>query len=74
MISAIFTALGSAVTNFSTVMIGLFESLIAIFYASPDGVAPKVITNVGSLAIVGFGVALVFFGFRFVFRLIHLRG
>ena len=68
MISAIFGSLGTAVSGFSTIIVSLFESLVGIFY---DGTA---ITDVGSLAIVGFGVSLVFFGFRFVFRLIHLRG
>ncbi len=70
MIASVFTGLGSVVTAFTTVIVSLFEGLIDIFYDS----TATALTDVGNLVLCAFGISLVFFAFRFIFRLIHLRG
>lgn len=68
MLTAFFATVTQSVTSFIGVVTGLFEGLIAIFY---DGTA---ITDVGTLVFAAFGIGLVWFGFRFVLRLVHMRG
>lgn len=68
MISAIFTAIGSAMTAFVGVLGNAWNSLIALFYDSTNG-----LTDVGTLLLIAAGVSLVWGGFYFIRSLIRVR-
>ena len=68
MISAIFTAIGNAVTSFAGVLGNGFTSLLAIFYNSTDGLTP-----VGLLMLIGAGIGIVYWAFALVRSLISAR-
>lgn len=68
MISAIFTTIASVMTAFVGVLGTAWNSLIALFYSSTDG-----ITDVGMLLLITAGVGLVWGGFYFIRSLIRVR-
>lgn len=68
MIQAIFQAVTQAVTGFAGSLAEAFTSIMAIVWAE------NTLTTFGILLTIGFGVSLVYFAVRYVFRLISLRG
>lgn len=69
MVTAIFEAIGTAITQFATILGNGFSGVLSIFYNATDG-----LTSVGTLSLIGVGVGLVYWAFRLVRNLIHLRG
>lgn len=72
MITALFTEIGNVITAFAGVIGNGFESLLAIFWDSTASTPG--FTLVGILSLVGVGMALVYWAFRLIRNLIHLRG
>lgn len=72
MVSAIFESIGSTITAFAGILGNGFTAMLSIFYDS-SSTTPG-LTPVGVLSLIGVGVALVYWAFRLVRRLIHLRG
>lgn len=69
MVAHIFGAIGDAITAFAGVLGNGFTSLLAIFYDATSG-----LTAVGTLALIGVGVGIVYWAFRLVRNLISVRG
>lgn len=67
MITAIFQAVGQAITAFGGVIGSGFASAIALFW---DGTA---LTDTGTLMLISLGVALVWFAVSLIMRLIRPR-
>lgn len=67
MIAAIFEAVTQAVTGFAGAIASAFTSIMSIVWAENS------LTTFGILLTIGFGVSLVYFAVRYVFRLISLR-
>ena len=67
MISAIFQAIGSAITAFGGVIGNGFASAVALFW---DGTA---LTDTGTLMLIGAGVGLVWFAVTLIMRLVRPR-
>lgn len=67
MISAIFQAIGTVITQFAQVIGNGFSSLVSIFYDSEG------LTLVGTLAIIGAGVGLVYWAFGLIRNFIAIR-
>lgn len=67
MISAIFGTIGDTVSAMTLVVVDLFEALVGIFY---DGTN---ITLLGTLALIGAGVGLVYWAFGTVRGLFNVR-
>ena len=69
MITDIFSTIGDVVVAMTDVIVSLFESLVAIFYDSTAGD----ITLLGTLALIGAGVGLVYWAFGTVRGLFNVR-
>ena len=67
MIEAIFSAIGTTITQFAGVLGNGFSSLLAIFYTN------NAVTEIGLLVLIGLGVAIVWLCFRLVMRLFSVR-
>lgn len=72
MVAAIFQSIGDAITSFAGILGNGFTAMLQIFYDS-NATNPG-LTPVGVLSLIGVGVGLVYWAFRLVRRLIHLRG
>lgn len=67
MVSAIFTAIGNAMTAFVGILGNAFNGVVALFW---DGTA---LTDVGIILLIAGGVALVWGAFYFIRSLIRVR-
>lgn len=67
MISAIFQAVGQAITAFGGVIGNGFASAVALFW---DGTA---LTDAGTLMLIGLGITLVWFAVSLIMRLLRPR-
>ena len=67
MVSAIFTAIGNAMTSFVGILGNGFSGLVSLFW---DGTA---LTEVGILLLISAGVSLIWGGFMFIRSLIRVR-
>ena len=70
MIEAIFGAIGDAITSFAGILGNGFQSILDIFFDSEAGYSP---TPVGTLALIGVGIGLVFWAYRLVRGLMRVR-
>lgn len=74
MISQIFQVLGEISAGFSTLVVQLFSAVVAIFYTAPSGSdTTGSLTIVGTLALIGAGVGLVMWAFRYIRSLIRVK-
>lgn len=73
MVSGIFQVLGEIVSAFAALVVDLFEAVVSIFYTAGTGSDPGQLTIVGTLALIGAGVGLVMWGFRFIRSLIRVK-
>ena len=71
MVQAIFQTIGEVITNFAQILGNGFQSLVSIFYTTGEGGG---LTLVGTLSLVGLGIAIVYWAFRLVRSLMHARG
>lgn len=71
MVAELFTTIGSVITNFAQVLGNGFQSLVGIFYTTGENGG---LTLVGTLCLVGLGIGIVYWAFRMIKGLIHLRG
>jgi hypothetical protein len=67
MITSIFDTIADVVASMIDVVVTLFESLVGIFYDGTD------ITLIGTLALIGAGVGLVYWAFDTVRGLFNVR-
>lgn len=67
MVSAIFTAIGNAITAFAGILGNAFSSMVSLFW---NGTA---LTDVGVLLLIGAGVGLVWGAFAFIRALVRVR-
>lgn len=67
-ISEIFTTLGKVITGFTSTISSLFTGVTAIFWNGTS------LTFVGGMSLCALGVGLFYMGFRFIRRLIKMRG
>lgn len=67
MITSIFDTIADVVSSMINVVVTLFESLVGIFYDGTD------ITLIGTLALIGAGVGLVYWAFDTVRGLFNVR-
>ena len=70
MIESIFQSVGDAITQFATVLGNGFTSLMSIFFDADAGYA---LTPLGQLAMVGFGVSMVFWAYNLVRQFLRIR-
>lgn len=70
MVSALIEVVQSWVTSFANMFVSIFESLVGIFYKSGEQGG---ITLVGTLALAGLGIGLVYFAYRVIRNLMRLR-
>ena len=68
MITQILQTVTAWVTGFTTMFVDIFEGLVKIFYTAEGGV-----TLVGTLALAGLGIGLVYFAYRVIRKLIRLK-
>ena len=68
MVTKIIEIVTSWVTAFTTMFVSIFENLVKIFYNAETGV-----TLIGTLALAGMGIGLVFFAYKVIRRLMKLR-
>lgn len=74
MISQIFAVLGEIASGFSSLVVELFGAVVAIFYTAPTGSETTgTLTIVGTLALIGAGVGLVMWAFRYIRSLIRVK-
>ena len=66
-VTDIFNTIGQAITGFATVVGNGFDGVIGIFYGDEG------LTLVGTLSLITLGVAVVYWAFRLVMRLIRQR-
>lgn len=67
MITAIFNSIGEAITAFATVIGNGFNGIISLFWSG------EALTDLGTLAIIGVGVGVVYWAFRLVRGLLRVR-
>ena len=68
MINQVIEVVTSWVTAFTNMFVGIFENLVKIFYTAEGG-----ITLVGTLALAGLGIGLVYFAYRVIRKLMRLK-
>ena len=68
MINAILQTVTSWVTSFTTMFVDIFENLVKIFYNAESGM-----TLVGTLALGGLGISLVYFAYKVIRKLMKLK-
>lgn len=68
-ISAIFNAVGQAISGFSTALASSVTSVTAMFYDSTNG-----LTFLGVLLCITLGIGLVYWAFRVIRNLVKARG
>ena len=68
MVTKIIEVVTSWVTAFTTMFVDIFENLVKIFYTAEGG-----ITLIGTLALAGLGIGLVFFAYRVIRKLMRLK-
>ena len=73
MVSGIFQTLGQIVSAFAALVVDLFEAVVSIFYTAGTGSDPGSLTIVGTLALIGAGVGLVLWAFRYIRGLIKVK-
>lgn len=69
MINAIFTAVGQAITGFTTQLGSAVSGINSMFYDATDG-----LTLLGSLLCLAMGIGLVYWAFRLIKSLIKTKG
>lgn len=67
-ISEIFTTLGKVVTGFTSTISSLFTGVTAIFWNGTS------LTFVGGMSLLALGIGLFYMGFKFIRKLIKMRG
>lgn len=70
-ISAIFNAVGTAITSFSTALASGVSSITSIFYTTGENAG---LTFLGVLLCIAMGVGVVYWAFRMIRSLIRNRG
>lgn len=73
MVSAVISTVQSWVTSFATMFVSIFESLVGIFYKAGESGGAGSLTLVGTLALAGLGIGLVYFAYRVIRNLMRLR-
>ena len=68
MINQVIETVTAWVTSFTTMFVSIFETLVGIFYKADTGV-----TLIGTLALAGLGISLVYFAYKVVRRLMKLK-
>ena len=68
MVTKVIEVVTSWVTAFTTMFVDIFENLVKIFYTTEGGV-----TLVGTLALSGLGIGLVYFAYRVIRKLMRLK-
>ena len=68
MVTKVIEVVTSWVTAFTTMFVSIFEKLVEIFYTAEGG-----ITLVGTLALAGLGIGLVYFAYKVIRRLMRLK-
>ena len=68
MINQILETVTAWVSGFTTMFVTIFENLVKIFYTAEGG-----ITLVGTLALAGLGIGLVYFAYRVIRKLMRLK-
>lgn len=68
MINQVLQTITGWVTGFTTMFVDIFEGLVKIFYTAEGGM-----TLVGTLALAGLGIGLVYFAYKVIRRLIRLK-
>ena len=71
MVAQIFDILGEIAQGFASLLVELFEAVVAIFYTAPTGTETTgQLTIVGVLALISLGTSLVIWAFNYIKRLI----
>ena len=70
MVAALIETIQQWVTSFTTMFVSIFESLVGIFYKSGEQGG---FTLIGTLALAGLGIGLVYFAYRVIRNLMRLR-
>ena len=73
MLGAWLASMGSGLTGFASFLKDVFNAVIGLFYAVPDGGTAAALTDFGLLAAGVFGATFIFFGLRFLLKLLHLK-
>ena len=68
MVTKVIEVVTSWVTAFTTMFVDIFENLVKIFYTAEGG-----ITLVGTLALAGLGIGLVYFAYKVIRKLMRLK-
>ena len=73
MLSAWLTGMGTGLTGFADFLKNVFVAVIGLFYnAGGEGVTAG-LTDFGQLAAGVFGATFIYFGMRFLLKLLHLK-
>lgn len=73
MVSAIFSQLTSGAQSFVTFLTSLFQNVIDIFYTAGEQGAAGSLTDIGILFVTAVAVGFVYFGIRWITKLMKFR-
>ena len=73
MVSAIFSQLTSGAQSFVAFLTSLFQNVIDIFYTAGDGTTAGSLTDIGILFVTAVAVGFVYFGIRWITKLMKFR-
>lgn len=73
MIGEMFSVIGEAITSFASSLASAFTAITTLFYTPGVDNAPGEFTFLGTLALIGVGVGLVYLAYRVIRKLISLK-
>ena len=66
MVAELWSIISEVLTGFITALVSAFDGITAVFYDATDG-----FTVIGQLLLIGLGMGIVYFAFKFIRNLIR---
>ena len=73
MVAAFFQELGNIANSFVTFLVGLFESVVSLFWTAGSGSDPGSLTVVGTFLLIGIATGIVIWAFYFIKGMIRIK-
>ena len=72
-VSQIFSTLGEIAQSFGTLLVGLFEAVVSLFWTEGEGGTGGQLTILGVFMLIGMATGLFIWAFGYIRRLIRIR-